>query len=165
MFGLETVRTRRNEENVAPIESPDPWLAVSQPFGLGCREVGGELGATPCENRQSKYSRTEVRPVKVYVAGPYTGGDPAVNTRTAMLAGAALIEAGHYPFIPHLFHFLHLLSPQPYEVWTDQDFAWLPECGALIRLPGESRGSDAEVEVARKLGIPVYGSVEEFLGT
>lgn len=101
--------------------------------------------------------------MKVYVAGPYTSGDPAVNTRTAMLAGIALIEAGHYPFIPHLFHFLHFLSPQEYHVWTDQDFAWLPDCHALIRLPGESSGADAEVKVAEQLNIPVYHSVDEFL--
>lgn len=100
---------------------------------------------------------------KVYVAGPYTSGDPAINTRQAMLAGHALMEAGHFPFVPHLFHFMHLLIPQPYEVWTAQDFAWLPVCDALIRLPGESRGADAEVKAAEELRIPVYYSVEEFL--
>jgi hypothetical protein len=32
-----------------------------------------------------------------------------------------------------------------------------------VRLPGESVGADGEAAEARRLGIPVYGSVEELL--
>jgi uncharacterized protein DUF4406 len=102
--------------------------------------------------------------LRVYVAGPYTKGDVAVNVRAAILAGQELIEAGHAPFIPHLSHFQHLLAPGPYEQWIALDLVWLEVCEALIRLPGESVGTDAEVDRARKLGISVYPGVVEFLG-
>lgn len=101
--------------------------------------------------------------MKVYVAGPYTLGDVAANVRTAILAGSVLLDAGHEPYIPHLSHFIHLLAPRPYETWIRLDNAFLPHCDALVRLEGESRGGDAEVDLARKHGIPVYHSVGEFL--
>lgn len=99
---------------------------------------------------------------RVFIAGPYTKPDQAENTRLAILAGHRLIAAGHFPFIPHLFHFMHFIIPADYEVWTRQDFEWLEMCEALIRLPGESAGADAEVERAKQLCIPVYYSVQEF---
>ncbi len=103
--------------------------------------------------------------MKVYVAGPYTLGDVAVNVRNAIMAGVQLLDAGHQPFIPHLYHFVHMHQPFLYEVWTACDNAFLPDCDALIRLAGESSGSDAEVELAERLNIPVYPSVLHFLDT
>lgn len=99
----------------------------------------------------------------VYIAGPYTLGDVAVNVRQAIDAGLRVLDAGCYPFIPHLSHFIHLHSPREYQVWTDMDNAFIPVCDALIRLPGKSSGADAELLLARKLNIPVFSSVDEFL--
>lgn len=93
---------------------------------------------------------------KVYVAGPYTKGDVAVNVRRAIEVGSELHDAGFMPFIPHLTHFWHFITPKPYEVWLSVDNEWLPLCDALLRLPGESSGSDKEVSLAQSLGIPVY---------
>jgi hypothetical protein len=101
--------------------------------------------------------------MRIYVAGPYSKGDTAINVRNAMEAGVKLLELGHAPYVPHLTHFLHLHKPQPYEVWTTLDNAYLPYCEALIRLPGESSGADAEVALARKLSIPVFEGLNEFL--
>ncbi len=101
--------------------------------------------------------------MKVYVAGPYTNGDVAVNVRNAIQAGVQLLDAGHHPFIPHLSHFIHMQSPRPYEVWIALDNAFLPNCDALIRLPGKSSGADDEADLARELGITVYPSVKSFL--
>jgi hypothetical protein len=39
--------------------------------------------------------------MKVYVAGPYTKGDVAVNTANAIKSGQELLEAGHVPFVPN----------------------------------------------------------------
>jgi len=100
--------------------------------------------------------------MRVYVAGPYTKGDVAVNVRTAMEAGIVLLEAGHAPYVPHLTHFLHLHKPQPYTTWTGLDNAYLPYCEALIRLPGESGGADDEVVLAHKLSIPVFHGLYSF---
>jgi uncharacterized protein DUF4406 len=93
---------------------------------------------------------------KVYVAGPYTKGDVAVNVRRAIEVGTELFDLGYIPFIPHLTHFWHLVTPKPYETWLDIDNEWLPTCDALLRIPGESSGADKEVALAHKLGIPVY---------
>jgi hypothetical protein len=101
--------------------------------------------------------------VRVYIAGPYTKGDVAVNVRNALQAAQQVAEAGHAPFIPHLYHFWHFLFPGPYEQWTRLDFVWLPACQALIRLPGESSGSDAEVARAGDLDIPVFYGIDAFL--
>ena len=95
---------------------------------------------------------------KVYVAGPYTKGDQAVNVRTAIMAANRLMDEGHHPYTPHLTHFHHLLFPRRYEDWMELDFAFLRHCDALLRLPGESSGADREVALADKLGIPVFTS-------
>jgi len=101
--------------------------------------------------------------LKVYVAGPYTKGDVVVNTRSAILAADALLEAGHHPYVPHLSHFWHLVAPRPYQDWLDLDLVWLRECDAVVRIPGESSGADMETAEARRLSIPVFGSVAELL--
>lgn len=98
----------------------------------------------------------------IYIAGPYTQGDVAVNVKTAMDAADALIAVGHAVFCPHLSHFLHLNQPRPYEVWLRHDLAWLPACHWLVRLPGESPGAEREVAEARRLGIRVL-TLEEAL--
>lgn len=100
---------------------------------------------------------------RIYVAGPYTVGDVAVNVRQAILAGNALFGAGYAPYIPHLTHFWHVVAPHPYEDWMALDLVFLETCAALVRLPGPSRGADVEVAHAHRLGIPVYPSVQAFL--
>jgi len=101
--------------------------------------------------------------VKVYIAGPYTEGDVAENIRQAIITGEAIAEAGHTPFIPHLYHFWHLLIPHGREFWMRQDKEWLEVCGAMIRINGNSVGADAEEVQAEGLGVPIYYSVQEFL--
>jgi len=99
--------------------------------------------------------------MKVYVASPFTIGNTAVNVRNSLLAAEELIERGHLPYTPLLTHFWHFMSPHPYEYWMDLDFQWLLECEAVLRLPGESLGADAEVALAEERGIPVYFLIEE----
>jgi hypothetical protein len=103
--------------------------------------------------------------VRVYVAGPYTNGDTEANVASAIDAADALLLAGHAPFLPHLTHFWHLRHGHQWSEWLALDLVWLEQCEALVRLPGESPGSDREVERARELGIPVFGGVDEFLGS
>jgi uncharacterized protein DUF4406 len=98
--------------------------------------------------------------MRIYVAGPYTKGDVAINVRNAIEAGNALLKAGHAPYIPHLTHFWHLVYPGPYEQWLALDLHWVRQCDALLRLPGESSGADGEVAEAKRLGLPVYYAVE-----
>lgn len=96
---------------------------------------------------------------KVYVAAPYTRPDPCVNTRAAILAGDQLWAAGFIPFVPHLTHLWHTVSPHDYSDWLAYDLHWLRVCDAVLRLPGESSGADAEVAEAHRLRIPVFEDV------
>lgn len=98
---------------------------------------------------------------RIYVAGPYTKGDVAVNVRNAFAAADALADLGFAPFVPHGTHFWHMMFPRPYEFWLDLDNQFLPCCQGLLRLPGESSGADKEVKLAESLGIPVFTTVEE----
>ena len=100
---------------------------------------------------------------RIYIAGPYTHGDVAVNVRNAMDAGNEVVKAGHSPFVPHLFHFMHMQHPHGYRTWTELDLAWVEACHALFRIEGRSTGADAEVEYAEKLGIPVFTSMADLL--
>lgn len=96
------------------------------------------------------------RPVRVYVAGPYTHGDVAVNVRTAILAADKLMDRGFMPFVPHLTHLWHIISPRPYRDWIKLDNQFLPYCDIILRLPGESQGADAEVATARSIDMLLY---------
>lgn len=85
-----------------------------------------------------------------------------LNVRAAILAGDEVWKAGFTPFVPHLSHLWHTVSPHPYDDWLALDMEWLAVCDILVRLPGESAGADEEVEYARERGIPVM-SLEELL--
>lgn len=100
---------------------------------------------------------------RIYVAGAYSGGDVALNVRKAMEAGTQIINAGHSPFVPHLYHFLHLHEPQEYGTWMRVDAAWVAACDALLRLPGHSPGADAEVSLATSQGIRCFAEMDELL--
>lgn len=98
---------------------------------------------------------------KVYVAGPYTKGDVAVNVREAIIAGNNLRALGWVPFIPHLTHFWYMVVPHDVDYWYKYDLEWLEMRDAVFLLPGESKGAEKEVELARRLGMPVYTSYAE----
>lgn len=100
----------------------------------------------------------------VYVAGPYTADDHEgveLNVARAIHAGNRLLDAGVWPYVPHLSHFQHAAKARGYEEWMALDFAWLRKCDALVRLPGKSSGADREVALAGEIGMPVFHSVEE----
>ncbi len=100
----------------------------------------------------------------VYLASPYSLGDQALNVRRAIEAADKLLEKGYIPFMPHLCHFWHFISPKPYETWLEIDRAILERCDALLRLEGISEGADQEVKFAKELGLDVYYSIEELQG-
>jgi len=100
---------------------------------------------------------------RIYIAGPYTTGDVAVNVHDAYQAANCLADMGFAPFIPHATHFWHMMYPHPYKFWLALDNEFLPFCNAVLRLPGKSNGADKEVELARKLGLPVFTKIEEVL--
>jgi hypothetical protein len=100
---------------------------------------------------------------KVYIAGPYTKGDVAGNVRNAIHAADMVLTMGYLPFVPHLSHFWHLVSPKDYEEWLALDMEWLEVCDYFVRLEGDSRGADREEELAHRLNIPVFAGVDDFI--
>lgn len=98
----------------------------------------------------------------VYVAGPYTKGDVVMNVRAAIEAGDKLRRFDYAPFIPHLTHFWHLVTPHEIDFWYAYDMQWLEKCDCVVRLPGASSGADKEVARARGLDIPVHEVEGEF---
>lgn len=98
--------------------------------------------------------------IKVYVAGPLTG-NPNKNVHNAMTVTDNLMQMGFIPFCPHLLYFQNAVYWRSYEFWLDYDMEWLKVCDAVFRMPGDSPGSDKEVELAKSLNIPVYYSFEE----
>lgn len=100
---------------------------------------------------------------RIYVAGPYTNGDVAVNVRNAYEAANKLADLGFAPFVPHASHFWHLLFPRSYEFWLELDNEFLFCCDAVLRLSGLSLGADKEVELAKRLGKPVFVEIEDLI--
>lgn len=98
---------------------------------------------------------------RIYVAGPYTQGDVALNVHRAYEAANRLADLGFAPFVPHATHFWHMLFPRPYEFWLNLDNQFLPFCQAVLRLPGSSSGADKEVQLAENLNIPVFTSIND----
>lgn len=100
----------------------------------------------------------------VYVAGPYTSPDPVVNTHIAIKAGVLLRDAGYCPVIPHLNLLVDMVCPRPPEFYYSWDLRLLYRCDFMLRLPGESPGSDLEEDYAKQLGLAVHKmTAEEFL--
>jgi hypothetical protein len=105
---------------------------------------------------------------KIYVAGPYTADiqqDIERNVRTAIDIGIALLKKGHFPFIPHLSHYVDIRalntgSPLTWEEYMMQDLAWLEVADALFFM-GESKGADIELEAARVRGLNIYYKLSE----
>ena len=112
------------------------------------------------------------RRTRVYVAGPISQGDEAVNVAVGMSFCDLLFDLGYSPFNPFLSSHWHEMTPRTWEEWLDYDKPWLLASDAVLRLPGPSKGADLEEEWARSEGIPVFlatsafpvaASIEQFL--
>lgn len=101
--------------------------------------------------------------IKVYIAGPYSTGDPVLNVKAAIDAADFLASAGLYPYIPHLTMFWHLIHPHEISFWYEIDREFLLYCNCLLRLPGRSKGASEEVDLARANKIHVYYSAEHLV--
>jgi len=100
---------------------------------------------------------------KVYIAGPYTDGDVAINVRRAFEVANELADNGFVPLVPHYTHFWHMLFPRPYEFWLNLGHEYLKSCDCVFRIEGNSKGADEEEEFARALGIPVFYCIKELI--
>ena len=102
---------------------------------------------------------------KVYISSPYSQGGIIYNIRLAIDAADTLLLAGFAPFCPHLSYAWDLIYPHSYDTWLDWCLEWVPTCDCLLRIHGASPGADTEVELAKSLGIPVYYTMCELIGS
>ena len=115
------------------------------------------------------------KPMMILIAGPYrsgTGDDPArmaANLRKLEEASWPIFQRGHIPMIGEWAAlpiwqaaggqkvgdalYDQVLHPTAHRL--------LQRCDAVLRLPGESRGAENDVRIARERGIPVYFDISE----
>ncbi|MEV8025564.1 DUF4406 domain-containing protein [Microbacterium sp. NPDC080220] len=115
------------------------------------------------------------RPLLILIAGPYasgTNGDPDLMRGNLEQAAWPIFRAGHIPMIGEWVALPVLRSagaegphdPLAAQVVYPTAERLLQHCDAGLRLPGESRGADQVVAVARERGLPVYTSLTEVPG-
>ncbi len=101
--------------------------------------------------------------LKVFIAAPFAGaGEDLVDAlREVKCVASDLIRAGFVPFVPHLSCYIHMVAPLPRAEWLAWARAWVGSCDCVLRLQGPSAGADAEVDLARASGVPVFDSYYE----
>lgn len=118
------------------------------------------------------------KPLMILITGPYasgTAGDPALmrqNLDRLEQAAWPLFRAGHIPMIGEWVALPVLSSagatgptdPLAADVMYPVAHRLLQHCDAVLRLPGESRGADQDVAIARERGLPVYTALEDVPG-
>lgn len=97
--------------------------------------------------------RNNKRKPWVYIAGPYTQGDPVQNTRAAIRVADSIVDYGVVPIVPHLTMTWDLTHPRPPLFWYEYTLDLLKRCDAIFRLPGPSTGADYEVKYSQENGI------------
>lgn len=114
----------------------------------------------------------------ILIAGPYrsgTGDDPskmAANLKRLEEPSYALFKAGHVPMIGEWVALpvwraaggSHVGDDLYEEIFHPVAGRLLGLCDAVLRLPGESKGADNDVRIARERGIPVYYRLEDVPG-
>ena len=105
------------------------------------------------------------RPLRVYIAGPMTGGTAGnfnmEKIHEAIEAHFTLIELGFVPHCPQLTVFCELMQPNriSYEQWLDLDINYINDCDIVLRIPGLSPGAERECKYARSRGKTVVDSL------
>lgn len=109
---------------------------------------------------------------RVYVAGPYSADNVIKvleNIREGINMAKDVFLAGFAPFCPWLdFHYTLMLQPGEkltVEHYYQYSLAWLEVSDAVLLLPNweQSRGTLAEIDRARALGIPIYYTLESMV--
>jgi hypothetical protein len=121
---------------------------------------------------------TKTKPLMILIAGPYrsgTGDDPhkmAENLHRLESVALPLFRAGHVPMIGEWVA-LPLLNQAGSRGIGDAHYdeivypvanRLLTRCDAVLRMPGNSKGADEDVRLARERNIPVYFALHDVPG-
>lgn len=98
----------------------------------------------------------------IYLAGPYSGMENR-SFRELTLYAAHLVKEGHHVYSPitHSHPMAEVIDlPSDWEYWKELDERMIAACSMLVvlKLDGweSSVGVAAEIEIAKRLGIPVF---------
>lgn len=111
----------------------------------------------------------------ILIAGPYRSGtnnDPILiqrNMDNLEAAAIPIFDKGHIPMIGEWIAnpLIHLAGSKEIgdEIFTTYQYPVahriLRKCDAILRIEGESKGADQDVELAKKLGLKVYYDLNE----
>ena len=109
----------------------------------------------------------------IYIASKYSdinSGAKLKNTHVSFDAAIELYEKSNHQLVPYPPLWTHFLDermdylgypPRPNEYWYAFDNVIVPRCDSMIKLTktGVSKGADAEEDLFKKLGKPVYYSI------
>jgi len=106
--------------------------------------------------------------LKIYIAAPYsaeTEEELRKNTEAVIDTALALFKKGHFPYIPHLTHWVDKQAKETNIAMEWKDYMrwhrpWLEACDAFIYL-GSSKGADIELQMAKDLGKMIFYSVDD----
>ena len=111
----------------------------------------------------------------IMISGPYRGGtndDPILirqNLDRLEASAYAVYQKGHVPLIGEwvALPLMRLAGSTRVgdPVYTAMSYPiahrMLRSCDAVLRIPGESKGADQDVQVATRLGIKVYTDLDQ----
>ena len=106
----------------------------------------------------------------VYVAGPYSANnviDVLHNMRRGLKISKDVFLRGFAPFAPWLDYLYTLMLDDGETLSVEQYYAysmaWLEKADCVLVLPGyeQSKGTMAEIEKAKELGIPIYYNIKD----
>ena len=107
---------------------------------------------------------------RIYVAGSYSAPNVVEvlnNMRRGMRKSVEVLLAGYAPFCPWLDYQFNLMLQEGEELilehFYNYSLAWLEVSDAILVLPNseKSKGTQAEIERANEIGIPVFHSLED----
>ena len=110
---------------------------------------------------------------RIYIAGPYCPKDCSLhdasriaqyNTDKAIEIANALIEKGHFVFVPHLSHYIHIHYSCKRDYgswWYEEDNTFLNYWATALFYIGSSNGADAELKRAKELNLKVFYSLDD----
>ena len=86
------------------------------------------------------------------------------NVNESIKIGLALIKLGHEPFIPNLYHYVHLMANGsiPEDVFFRVVAEWVKVSDSLFvgsEPSSEHSGVQDEINIAERIGIPIYYNI------
>lgn len=111
----------------------------------------------------------------ILIAGPYRSGtndDPELirkNLENLEAMALPIFKKGHIPMIGEwvALPLLNLAGSQKPgdDIWNEIQYpvahGLLEKCDAVLRIPGESKGADQDVKIAKERGLLIYHHVDE----